>query len=70
MVTPRLCLLAARVHALGPGPLAHLLAELAAGARPMERIEAYARLEPLAGFIAALDGNELPGWRIIDGGRQ
>jgi hypothetical protein len=66
----RLRLLAERIHALGPGPLYYLLAELAAGAEVWPRLEAYARLAPLAGFIAALDGDQLPRPRLIRGGRQ
>jgi hypothetical protein len=38
------------VHLLGPVPLAHLLAELQ-GADPSERVDAYARLAPIADFV-------------------
>jgi hypothetical protein len=66
----RLRLLAERIHGLGPAPLYHLLAELAGGAEVWPRLEAYARLAPLAGFIAALDGDRLPRPRLVQGGRQ
>jgi hypothetical protein len=68
--TARLRLLADRIHSLGPGPLFYLITELASGAEPLPRLEAYARLVPLAPFIAALDGDQLPGLRVISGGRR
>ncbi|WP_395697915.1 hypothetical protein [Methylocella sp.] len=42
--SPRLRRQAEAIHALGPRPLASLLAELAAGAPFEDRVEAYARL--------------------------
>ncbi len=66
----RLRLLAERIHGLGPGPLFYLLSELAAGADPCARFEAYARLSPLADFIAALDGDRRPGVFVVNGGRR
>jgi hypothetical protein len=54
----RLHLLAARVHDLGPRPLAELFLELLAGADPVVRIEVYAALP--ADFIRALGGDRLP----------
>jgi hypothetical protein len=54
----RVHLLAARVHDLGPRPLAELFLELLAGADPVERIEVYAALP--ADFIRALGGDRLP----------
>jgi hypothetical protein len=66
----RLQALAARIHLLGPGPLAHLLTELANGAEPLSRFEAYARLAPLADFIAEWGGDQIPGLRVLNGGRQ
>jgi hypothetical protein len=56
----RLRRLAGQIHSLGPYPLAHLLAELAAGAPLGSRLEAYAALAPLRNFIAELGGRELP----------
>jgi hypothetical protein len=67
--TARLHYLASRIHGLGPAPLAYLLAELVEGADPLSRAEAYARLAPLAGFIAGLGGHRLPGLRVVNGGR-
>jgi hypothetical protein len=66
----RLRLPAGRIHGLGPRPLFHLLRELVDGADPGPRLEAYGRLAPLASFIAALDGDRLPGLRVVNGGRQ
>jgi hypothetical protein len=66
----RLRLLAGRIHGLGSGPLYYLLRELVDGADLWPRLEAYGRLEPLAAFIAALDGDRIPGPRVINGGRQ
>jgi hypothetical protein len=67
---PRLRFLAAKIHELGPGPLYYLLSELAAGADLLLRLEAYARLAPLADFIAALDGDRIPPLRVVNGSRQ
>jgi hypothetical protein len=66
----RLRHLAKCIHDLGPGPLYHLLHELVDGADPWPRLEAYARLAPLAPFIAALDGDRLSQPRLIVGGRR
>jgi hypothetical protein len=49
----RLRRLANQVHGLGPLSLEYLFDELLAGADPLERIEAFARLSPLADFIQA-----------------
>jgi hypothetical protein len=51
-------LLAARIHALGPRPLAELLVELMAGADPLSRIERYAELDPA--ILAAVGARDLP----------
>jgi hypothetical protein len=67
---PRLRLLAARLHSLGERPLFEYLAEIIAGADPVMRLEAYARLSPLAEFIAANDGARLAPPRLIGGGRR
>jgi hypothetical protein len=56
----RVHLLAAHIYALGPRPLAELFIELMAGAEPHDALERYARLSPLAGFIAANGGDRLP----------
>lgn len=53
--SPRLRRQAELIHALGPRPLASLLAELAAGAPIEERLEVYARLP--AGLIKAYRGD-------------
>ena len=66
----RLRLMAGRIHRLGPGPLYYLFRELVDGADPWPRLEAYGRLEPLAALIAAIDGDPIPGPRVINGGRQ
>jgi len=66
----RLRFLAVRIHGLGPYPLYHLLRELVGGADPWPRLEAYARLAPLASFIAANEGDRLPEFRVVNGGRQ
>ena len=54
----RVHLLAARIHDLGPAPLAELFLELLADADPLERIEVYAALP--ADFNKALGGDRLP----------
>ena len=59
----RLRYLARRIHQLGPRPLYHLLDELQNGAPLHERLERYASLAPLAPFIAALGGADLPALR-------
>jgi hypothetical protein len=61
----RLRLLAHRIHILGERPLFELLVELNDGKPFIERVEAYARLAPLVGFIRALDGDTLPPPRIV-----
>jgi hypothetical protein len=49
--------LANQVHGLGPLSLEYLFDEIIAGADPLERIEAFARLSRLAGFIQAIGTN-------------
>jgi hypothetical protein len=49
----RLRHLANQIHRWGPFSLSYLFDELVAGADPLERIEAFARLSPLADFIQA-----------------
>jgi hypothetical protein len=66
----RLRLLAGRLHALGPRPLFEYLAEVIAGADGGEALERYARLAPLAEFIAANGGDRLPSARLVSGGRR
>ena len=61
----RLRYLASRIHTLGPRALYELLCELQNGAPLHERLWAYARLAPLAPFIAALGGVHLPTLRPI-----
>jgi hypothetical protein len=65
----RLRLLAARLHSLGERPLFEFLAEIIAAADPVARLEAYARLAPLAEFIAANDGDRMTPARLVSGGR-
>lgn len=54
----RVHLLAARIHALGPRPLAELFLELFAGADPLDRIERYSILDPT--IVAAVGARDLP----------
>jgi hypothetical protein len=61
--------LARQIHPLGERPLFELFVELAAGAPLIPRLEAYARLEPYAGFIAANEGDQLPLPKIVAGRR-
>jgi hypothetical protein len=56
----RLACLTRAIHRLGERALLELFAELAAGAELHPVLERYARLEPLAGFIKALNGDRLP----------
>jgi hypothetical protein len=65
----RLRHLARQIHLLGERPLFELLSELQAGAPFAERVERYADLAPLAGFIEALGGRDLPTLRDIGGGQ-
>jgi hypothetical protein len=65
----RLAFLARRIHRLGERPLFELFVELSAGAPLLSRLERYAELEPLAGFIRAFDGDRLPPARLIAGRR-
>jgi hypothetical protein len=66
----RLRLLAERLHCLGPRPLFEFLKELFAGADITSRLEAYARLAPLAPFIAELDGDQARKLHLVNGGRR
>jgi hypothetical protein len=56
----RLRCLAPRIHALGVRPLYELLCEIAGGADPISRAEAYAALTLHADLLAAYGGTELP----------
>jgi hypothetical protein len=69
MTDPRLQRLAAQIHTLGPRPLFELLRELDDGAELRPTLEAYARLAPLAEFIAANDGDDFKPLRVVGGGR-
>lgn len=60
--------LAARIHPLGPRPLAELLIELDRGADLMPRLEAYARID--GNFIRALGGDQFPQLRRVSGGKR
>jgi hypothetical protein len=56
----RLQYLVGQIHALGPNPLSHLLAEIIGGASPLPRIERYARLRRERGdFIRANGGDQV-----------
>lgn len=63
----RLAHLARKIHRLGERPLCELFRELDAGANLQERLEKYAALEPLSGFIAARGGDRLPPARPVKG---
>jgi hypothetical protein len=66
----RLRYLAAQIHKLGPRPFFELLREIRAGADVLRTLENYARLAPLAGFIASLNGDRLPPPGRLVGGRR
>lgn len=55
---PRLRLLAARLHNLGPRPLAEFLREIVAGADPVGRLGWFAEFDPA--LLVALGANVLP----------
>jgi hypothetical protein len=57
--------LARQIHALGERPLFELFRELKRGADLHDTLERYARLSPLAEFIAALGGDRLAKPRIV-----
>ena len=59
----------AKIYRLGERPLFELFRELDAGAPLIPCLEAYARLERYAGFIAANDGDRLPQPRLVPGRR-
>jgi hypothetical protein len=61
----RVHMLAARIHDLGPRPLAEMFIELLAGADPHDTLERYARPSPLAEFIAAHGGDPPPTARSV-----
>jgi hypothetical protein len=61
--------LAEQIHSLGPRPLFELMAELAGGADPLPRFEAYARLDP--NIVAELGGDQFsPRLTVFKGGRS
>lgn len=65
----RIRFLAARIHALGPSPLAHFVREIEARADVFATLEIYAALP--RDFIVALGGDQLPpALHTIDGGRS
>jgi hypothetical protein len=70
MPDARLRLLADRLHRLGPRPLYEFLRELINGAELLPRLEVYARLAPLAPFIAELNGDQAHDLHLINGGRR
>ena len=63
--SPRLQHLARQIHALGERPLYECLLELDRGADPRPTLERFARLAPLAGFIAENRGRDLPKMRAV-----
>ena len=66
----RIHYLAQRIHSLGERPLAELIIELAAGGSLHGVLERYAQLAPLADFIRAFGGEQLPGPRVVSGERR
>jgi hypothetical protein len=66
----RLRRLSQQPHRLGPRPLYEFLRELDSGADLWPRLERYARLAPLASFIAELDGEQFRDLHVINGGRR
>jgi hypothetical protein len=67
----RLQYLVEQIHALGPYPLSHLLAEIIGGASPLPRIERYARLSRERGhFIRATGGDQFPNHFFIVNGND
>jgi len=54
----RLRRLARLLHRLGEGRLYEFLAELAAGADPVERLEVYSRIDPQ--ILSLMGSNDLP----------
>jgi hypothetical protein len=66
----RLRRLAAEIHKLGPFALFCALREIHEGADLHDVLERFAAVAPLAGFVHALGGAEMPGPRIIKGGRS
>jgi hypothetical protein len=66
----RIHYLARRLHSLGVRPIYELLLELRDGADLWIRLERYAGLAPLAGFIASQGGDHLPPPRALKGGRN
>lgn len=63
----RLGFLAQRLHDLGPRPLFEYLREIAAGRDPIDRLEAYARLDP--SIVHALGADRIEPFHVIAGGR-
>jgi len=64
----RLHQLARRLHSLGERPLFELLREIVSGADAVDRLEAFARLDPA--IVALLGGSALPSiLTTLDGGR-
>jgi hypothetical protein len=66
----RLACLARKIHGCGERVLFELLVELASGRELGPVLERYGRLAPLAGFIAALNGDQLPTARLVGGRRS
>lgn len=69
----RLRFLARQTHRLGERPLYELLLEVRDGADLWDRLEAYARLAPIAGFVVEHGGDRLPPPHLVvdrSGGRH
>lgn len=67
--TPRHRRVAEKLHRLGPGAIAYLLAEIAAEEpQALDVAEAYARLP--AAFVAAQGGADAPEPLLVAGGRR
>jgi hypothetical protein len=62
---PRLQHLARQIHSLGERPLYECLLELDRGADLRPTLERFARLAPLAGFIAENGGRDFPKMRAV-----
>ena len=65
---PRLSYLAEHLRALGPRPLFEFLREIVAGADPIPRLEKYGELDP--DVVRLLGADQMPPWRVVDGGQQ
>ena len=63
----RLRYLSGRIHSLGEQPRFELFRELDGGGALRSALDRYARIAPLAGFVAADGGDRLPQLRVVGG---